>query len=138
AQASYPKTEQHAECLLPTWRLAVTEHDGFDYRKPVPRTSGWPNSGQDFRVMLTPGPLSLQYSCGENGTGTRTITAFPFSARDVDTMARGISVVLADDHVLFRQALRHLLEMEPDVRVVAETGDGATAIELVEKYRPDV
>jgi DNA-binding NarL/FixJ family response regulator len=53
-------------------------------------------------------------------------------------MARGITVVLADDHVLFRQALRHLLEMEPDIRVVAESGDGATAIELVEKHRPDV
>lgn len=53
-------------------------------------------------------------------------------------MVRGITVVLADDHVLFRQALRHLLEMEPDIRVVAETGDGATAIELVEKHRPDV
>jgi DNA-binding NarL/FixJ family response regulator len=53
-------------------------------------------------------------------------------------MTRGITVVLADDHVLFRQALRHLLEMEQDIRVVAETGDGATAIELVNEHRPDV
>ncbi|HUG13601.1 MAG TPA: response regulator transcription factor [Thermomicrobiales bacterium] len=53
-------------------------------------------------------------------------------------MPRVITVVLADDHVLFRQALRHLLEMESDIRVVAETGDGATAIELVERHHPDV
>ena len=53
-------------------------------------------------------------------------------------MSRGIRVVLADDHVLFRQALRHLLETESDVRVVGEADDGATAIELVRQYLPDV
>lgn len=53
-------------------------------------------------------------------------------------MSRGIRVVLADDHVLFRQALRHLLETESDVRVVGEADDGATAIELVKHYLPDV
>jgi DNA-binding NarL/FixJ family response regulator len=54
------------------------------------------------------------------------------------TLMRGIPVVLADDHVLFRQALRHLLEMEPDINVVAEAGDGATAVALVEQHRPAV
>lgn len=53
-------------------------------------------------------------------------------------MLRKISVLLADDHVLFRQALRHLLEMERDIVVVAEAGDGASALEMVEDYRPDV
>jgi two-component system, NarL family, response regulator DegU len=53
-------------------------------------------------------------------------------------MRRGISVLLADDHVLFRQALRHLLEMEQDIIVVAEAGDGASALTLVEEHRPDV
>lgn len=54
------------------------------------------------------------------------------------TVSRGIRIVLADDHVLFRQALRHLLEAEHDLRVVAEADDGATAIELVSQYLPDV
>ncbi len=58
--------------------------------------------------------------------------------RDGKTMIRGCSVLLADDHVLFRQALRHLLEMEQDITVVAEAGDGATALALVEQHRPDV
>ena len=53
-------------------------------------------------------------------------------------MMRGISVLLADDHVLFRQALRHLLEMEQDITVVAEASDGAAALALVEQTRPDV
>lgn len=53
-------------------------------------------------------------------------------------MSRGIRVVLADDHVLFRQALRHLLESESDIRVVGEADDGVTAVELVAHYLPDV
>ena len=53
-------------------------------------------------------------------------------------MMRRISVLLADDHVLFRQALRHLLEMEQDITVVAEASDGAAALALVEQARPDV
>jgi DNA-binding NarL/FixJ family response regulator len=53
-------------------------------------------------------------------------------------LSRGIRVVLADDHVLFRQALRHLLESESDIRVVGEADDGVVAIELVAHYLPDV
>src|SRR6188472_3438041 len=53
-------------------------------------------------------------------------------------MNRTVSIVLADDHVLFRQALRQLLEMEREFTIVAEAGDGAKAIEAVEKFRPDV
>lgn len=53
-------------------------------------------------------------------------------------LSRGIRVVLADDHVLFRQALRHLLEMEGDIRVVAEADDGAAAIDLVRQHLPDI
>jgi DNA-binding NarL/FixJ family response regulator len=53
-------------------------------------------------------------------------------------MIRGITVLLADDHVLFRQALRHLVEMEQDITVVAEASDGASALKLVDLHRPDV
>ena len=49
-----------------------------------------------------------------------------------------ISVALADDHVLFRQALRHLLESEQDILVVGEAGDGRSIQTLVEQHQPDV
>src|SRR5690606_19884245 len=52
--------------------------------------------------------------------------------------AKAISVLLVDDHVLFRQALRHLLEAESDIRVVGEAGDGRSAEALAERYHPDV
>ena len=35
-----------------------------------------------------------------------------------------IRVLLVDDHSLFREGLRKLLETEPDVEVVGELGDG--------------
>jgi DNA-binding NarL/FixJ family response regulator len=40
-----------------------------------------------------------------------------------------IGVLLADDHTVVRHGLRLVLESEPDLRVVAEAGDGAQAIE---------
>lgn len=49
-----------------------------------------------------------------------------------------ISVALADDHVLFRQALRHLLESEDDIRVIGEASDGRAIQTLVEQQQPDV
>ena len=49
-----------------------------------------------------------------------------------------ISVVLADDHVVVRSALRLLLEGEPDIVVVAEAGDAETAARFVKGHRPTV
>ncbi|MGD9694338.1 MAG: response regulator [Thermoleophilia bacterium] len=41
-----------------------------------------------------------------------------------------IGVLLADDHAMVRRGLRLVLEGEPDIRVVAEAGDGAEAVSL--------
>ena len=49
-----------------------------------------------------------------------------------------ITILIADDHVLVREGTRRLLEAEPDIRVVAEAGDGATAITEAERLKPDV
>ncbi|MFF0746869.1 response regulator [Streptomyces sp. NPDC004111] len=43
--------------------------------------------------------------------------------------ARPIRILLADDHALVRRGVRLILEQEPDLRVVAEAGDGAEAVE---------
>lgn len=49
-----------------------------------------------------------------------------------------IRVLLADDHSMFRDALRQLIEGRDLGVVVAETGDGKEAVELAERHRPDV
>jgi DNA-binding NarL/FixJ family response regulator len=49
-----------------------------------------------------------------------------------------IRVLLVDDHSLFREGLRLLLECNPDIEVVGEAGDGAQAERLIAELRPDV
>lgn len=49
-----------------------------------------------------------------------------------------ISILLADDHPFIRQGLRATIEREPDMKVLAEAGDGRIAIELIQKLRPQV
>jgi len=48
------------------------------------------------------------------------------------------SVVLVDDHPVFRQGLRHLLAKEEDLSVVGEADDGQAGIELVRTKFPDL
>ncbi len=48
------------------------------------------------------------------------------------------TILLAEDHQVVREALRLLLETQPDFKVIAETGDGLEALQLTEKHRPDV
>ncbi len=49
-----------------------------------------------------------------------------------------IRVLIADDHRLFAQGLTLMLEKAPDLAVVATAKDGMEAVELVERFSPDV
>ena len=49
-----------------------------------------------------------------------------------------LRIVLADDHQMFRDALRSLLERTGEMEVVAETGNGLEVVNLVSKYNPDI
>ena len=49
-----------------------------------------------------------------------------------------IRILLADDHVILRQGTRQLLENESDMEVVGEASNGAEAVELVKKFKPDI
>jgi DNA-binding NarL/FixJ family response regulator len=49
-----------------------------------------------------------------------------------------IKVLLADDHKIFRDGLRSLIEKEPEMEVVAEAENGRKAARLAGKHSPDV
>lgn len=49
-----------------------------------------------------------------------------------------VRIVLADDHNIVRAGVRALLDNIPEMRVVAETGNGREALDLIRKHKPDV
>jgi DNA-binding NarL/FixJ family response regulator len=51
---------------------------------------------------------------------------------------RPIRILLVDDHAVIRQALRMLLESQPELEVVADVENGREAVQAVEKLSPDV
>ena len=53
-------------------------------------------------------------------------------------MGRSITVMIVDDHPVFRNGLRNVLATHKDVQVVGEAGDGDEAVERVQELMPDV
>jgi DNA-binding NarL/FixJ family response regulator len=49
-----------------------------------------------------------------------------------------LSLLVVDDHAIFREGLKSLIEKEPDMVVVGEAGSGTDAVRLALELRPDV
>ena len=49
-----------------------------------------------------------------------------------------LSIVIADDHPLFRVGLRETIESEPGFKVVGEAGDGEQALEMISRMHPAI
>ncbi|WP_286952686.1 MULTISPECIES: response regulator [Aminobacterium] len=49
-----------------------------------------------------------------------------------------IRLVIADDHRLFRDGVKKLLEYESDIEVIGEAGDGEEALKVVREKKPDI
>lgn len=49
-----------------------------------------------------------------------------------------IRIMLVEDHAVVREALRSMLEREPDMQVVAEAGDGESALRLARDLAPEL
>jgi DNA-binding NarL/FixJ family response regulator len=48
------------------------------------------------------------------------------------------SILLADDHVLFREGLKMLIGQKPEIEVVAEAGDGLEVLNLLSRLNPNM
>lgn len=49
-----------------------------------------------------------------------------------------VTILIADDHPLFRRSVRDVLELETDFEVVSEASDGVEAVRLAEEINPDI
>src|SRR2546428_11667922 len=51
---------------------------------------------------------------------------------------RRVRVLIADDHALVRSGLRSILDLEPEIEVIGEAGDGHEALAQAQELLPDV
>ena len=53
-------------------------------------------------------------------------------------MVAQVSIVIADDHPMFRHGLKQVIETQPNWVVVGEAGDGLQALDLIRTHRPSI
>jgi DNA-binding NarL/FixJ family response regulator len=53
-------------------------------------------------------------------------------------MKNEVTLFLADDHTIFREGLKLIIEDNLSYKVIGETGDGKEALELLERLKPDI
>ena len=51
---------------------------------------------------------------------------------------QGYRIVIADDHSLIRKGLRTIIELESDMQVIGEAGDGEELLQLLAREQPDM
>ncbi|MEJ7848825.1 MAG: response regulator transcription factor [Pyrinomonadaceae bacterium] len=52
-------------------------------------------------------------------------------------MKQEIRLIIADDHPIMRQGLKQIIEIEPNLKVVGEAGNGSDALAMIEELKPD-
>jgi two-component system CheB/CheR fusion protein len=88
--------------------------------------------GNGSRFVLTAPLLQARDAAEPSEARTETPPVCPPEA------GARIRVLLADDHAVMRQSLALMLSQERDIEVIGEAQDGAEAVELAGKLKPDV
>lgn len=94
-----------------------------------------PQKGTIVRVTIplpttAPPPMERRRSASELPPAKATLP--------LEKTKRRIRIVLADDHQMFREGLRSLLNHEGDFEIVAEAENGEQAVEIAQALHPDV
>lgn len=53
-------------------------------------------------------------------------------------MNESLKVIIADDHSMIREGLKQLLELDGDIQVIGEAGNGEECLQLLKNLKPDV
>ncbi len=49
-----------------------------------------------------------------------------------------IRILIADDHSMVREGLKQLIELEEDIEVIAQAGNGVETLEKIDELKPDI
>jgi signal transduction histidine kinase/CheY-like chemotaxis protein len=90
-----------------------------------------PGGGSSFRLFLPYRADTAREGIPEKATDTAALQ------RRLRT-GRRMRVALADDHKVVREGMKLLLNGEPGIEVVAEAADGVQAIEIADRFHPDL
>jgi len=139
------------------WAKVSVEDDGsgFDIEAVNSHPRGLGLFGIQQRLTYMGGRFEIE---SVQGKGTRVILHAPLERAIEDSRAlkvsipmaedgefavpkraqKKIGILLVDDHKIVRQGLSSLLQLEPDLEIVAEAEEGEQALEMARRLRPDV
>jgi DNA-binding NarL/FixJ family response regulator/class 3 adenylate cyclase len=92
---------------------------------------------RDGSLIQPAGTFKLR-GVAERTTVARVAWRDPARTAAEPSLPATISVVVCDDERLLRAGFRVILDAEPDLAVVGEAADGAAAVDVVRRRRPDV
>src|SRR5919204_4773477 len=98
----------------------------------------WKNGGLDRRSSKSARALPEHSSRLTRRRALVRVSNLYSTMGSMPDQLQRVRIAIADDHPIFRDGLKRLLESEPGFEVVAEASDGIDAIRIAHDAQPDV